>query len=359
MRRAGPKSRARASLRAALLGAAAAGMACTTPGLVPVEDGRLLMGTVLDVSLLVPAERVLESRELLREIFDEVAALESLASRFDPDGALVRLNARAGEGAEPVDPRLEAMLRQAVRARERTSGAFDVTVGPLVLLWIDAAERDRAPSTDEIQAALARVGGPIVFEPEGRAALARPGMSVDLGGLAKGVALDRAVELLRADRVPRALLSFGRSSLWAGGQNWRLAIQSDDGDWLGMVELRDQALSMSSSLSQSSWIEGVRYGHVVDPRSGMALRERRLALVVADSATDAEVLSTALLVLDEDEGREVVAGYGAEAWVRSASGTSWHTPGWPRASGFRPLEAPPPRTGAATGASRADLRPGA
>ncbi len=302
------------------------------------------MGTVLDVSLRVSPGGEAPAREALDQLFREVAALSRVASRFDPESGVSRLNDAAGQGPAAVDPALYEMLLQAESARRATRGAFDVTVGPVVALWTEAAGRDRAPSRDELAQVLTRVGRPIGLE-QGRASLALPGMSVDLGGIAKGFALDRVRARLAEEGLARCLLSFGRSSVWAGGQTWRLLIESDDGTPVGLVELRDQALSLSSSLAQSSVIEGVAYGHVVDPRSGQALQSRRIAVVVGRRATEAEVLSTALLVLDEAAGRAVLEEQRAEAWVREEDGNEWQTSGWQAATGFRASRAGAPPAG--------------
>jgi thiamine biosynthesis lipoprotein len=283
------------------------------------------MGTVLDVSLLVEPGREAAARDALRTAFDTAQSLSALADRFDPESDVSRLNAAASEGPVEIGRLLYEMLARAEAARVETRGSFDVTVGPLVELWTQAARRGRTPSQAEVVAARALVGHPVRLGTPGRAGLDSAGMSIDLGGLAKGFAIDQiAAELARAG-ITRSLLSFGQSSIWAGGQPWRLAVQRDDGGFEGVVELSDEALSMSSSLSQSSLIDGISYGHVIDPRS---------AVVVASSATLAEVLSTALLVLDEKEGRRVVSEQGAEAWVRGEDGVAWRTEGWPARTGF-------------------------
>lgn len=326
--------------RVVALASAVAGLAACAGAsgrLVPVEDGRLVMGTVLDLSLLVPPGREDDAREALGAAFETAEALERLTSRHDPASQLSALNAAAGRGGIEIDPRLYELLRLSEAARTRTHGAFDVTVGPLVALWTEAARRDRTPAPDELRRARARVGRPLWLAPPFEAALTVEGMSLDLGGVAKGFAIDRIAAELAGRGLPLSLLSFGRSSVWAGGRSWRLRIESDQGEALAVVELADQALSMSSSLSQSTVIEGVEYGHVVDPRSGRALCERRSAVVVADRAVDAEVLSTALLVLDEREGRAVLREAGAEAWVRRADGIGWQSAGWRRATRFQAI----------------------
>ncbi len=162
-------------------------------------------------------------------------------------------------------------------------------------------------------------------------------MSIDLGGIAKGFALDAVAADLRAAGFARGLLSFGQSSVWALGapadaRGWRLAVRDDEGDVIGVIELCDRALSASSSFGRSSEIGGRRYGHVVDPRTGLAITEARRAIIVSRDATLAEALSTALLVLSEEEARDVVEGENAEARVFRGDGSSWETSGWQKAT---------------------------
>jgi thiamine biosynthesis lipoprotein len=227
-----------------------------------------------------------------------------------------------------------------------TRGSFDVTVGPLVALWTRAGERDALPSAAELARARERVGSDrIEVRADGRVALAA-GSSVNLGGVAKGFALDRVRPLLRDHGVEAALLNFGQSSTWAvgappDGPGWRLLARAPDGGFAGVLTLRDRALSVSGSLGQWTEIEGRRYGHVLDPRSGRPLVRRREALVVAPSATLAEALSKALLVLGEAEGVALVAAQpDCEGLLLDANGGRFATPGWERATRFEWLAGP-------------------
>ena len=313
---------------------------------VPVEDGRLVMGTVLDLALLVRPGEEGRAREALALAFDSVSSLERVASRYVEESDVRRLNARAGRGDVEIDARVHALLVRAEEARRLTRSAFDVTVGPLVALWTRAVERAVVPDEAEIAAAVGLVGRPVAlgsFHSLGggdRARLDEVGMSIDLGGIAKGFALDAVAADLRAAGFGRGLLSFGQSSVWALGApadapRWRLAVQDDEGGVLGVIELSDRALSVSSSFGRSSEIAGRRYGHVVDPRTGLAISEARRAIVMARDATLAETLSTALLILSEKEGREVVDAQDAEALVLREDGSSWETSGWAEISRFQ------------------------
>jgi thiamine biosynthesis lipoprotein len=197
-----------------------------------------------------------------------------------------------------------------------------------VALWTEAAARDALPEPAALSAARARVGAgrlEVSAGPDGARAALAPGSAVDLGGIAKGYALDRVRAKLAAG-VDAALLSFGQSSAWAIGRppdtdGWRLLARGADGGFAGILTLRDRALSVSGSLGQWSEIAGRRYGHVIDPRTGEPLTERREAIVVTRDATLAEALSKALLVLGPRDGIALVEDWpDAEALLLDADG---------------------------------------
>jgi thiamine biosynthesis lipoprotein len=328
-------------LRAALLaGLSALACAATPPApLVEVSDGRYAMGTVLEITLLAPGRE----QSTLDALFDLAERLDAVMSRHDPQSDLSKLNRAAGQGLIPVDPELARILEASVGYSHLTGGSFDVTVGPLVALWTRAGETDTPPSAAEMDRARALVGADQIRVDGDRAALAHAGVSVDLGGLAKGWALDRMLPLLRARGIENALLDFGQSSLWAlgtppGAAGWRLLARGPGEGELGVLTLSDQALSVSGSLGQWTRIGGRRYGHVLDPRSGQPLERRRQALVVAPDAALAEALSKALLILGEARGIALVAAQpGCHGMLVDADGGSWETPGWREAVRFEPL----------------------
>ncbi len=308
-----------------------------------VSDGRYAMGTVLEIT--VAAADPASARAAIERAFAEAARLEPLLSNWDPEGALARFDAAAGRGPQRVDPELARVLAASLALTRRTQGAFDVTVGPLVRLWRTAAERGRLPSRAERARARARVGaeGLRVDVEAGTAELVHAGASVELGGIAKGWALDRMAGILRAAGIGAALLSFGQSSLWAIGAppaepGWRLLVRDPDGGYAGTMTLRDRAVSVSGSLGQSVEIGGRRYGHVLDPRSGEPLVRAAQAVVLAPDATSAEAFSKALLVLEPAEGMRLLeAEPGCEALLLLGGGLRRETSGWQAASGFAPL----------------------
>jgi len=328
------------ALAAALAGCAMAPAEATTPAVV--SDGRYAMGTVLEVTVVAADEAA--GRAAIAEAFAVASALEALLSNWDPDSALMRLNAAAGRGPQRVDPELARVLAASRALSRRTRGAFDVTVGPLVQLWRAAGERGRLPTEAERTRARAAVGADgVVADPEaGTAEIARAGASVELGGIAKGWALDRMAERLRAAGVAGALLSFGQSSLWAIGApprepGWRLLVRDPAGGFAGVATLRDRAVSVSDSVGQWTEIGGRRYGHVIDPRSGEPLARTAQAVVLAPDAATAEAFSKALLVLPPAEGVALLeAEPGCEALLLEGDGRRYETGGWQEASGLAP-----------------------
>ena len=335
-------------MKGALLVALAA-LACAAPPssspLVELSDGRPAMGTILEITLFAPATP--SARETLDELFALALRLDASLTLYDPHSELSRLNRSAGHGAIQVDSELANLLVASLGYSRLTRGAFDVTVGPLVALWTHAGQTGVLPSAGELARARSLVGASQIQVEGSEVALAHEGVSVDLGGIAKGWALDRMLPRLRERGIERALLDFGQSSVWAlgappGAAGWRLLARGPDEGALAVLTLADQALSISGSLGQ--WIEigGRRYGHVLDPRSGQALERRRQALVVAPNATLAEALSKGLLILGEVEGIALVAAQpGCEGMLVDADGGSWETKGWRAAVKFEALAASP------------------
>jgi thiamine biosynthesis lipoprotein len=310
-----------------------------------MSDGRYAMGTVLEIAIEgldpQPAARALDA------LYDEALRLDRLFSIYDPESEISRLNRTAGHGKQRVDPEVVEILKLSIAYSELTRGAFDVTIGPLVDLWMEAANRNAPPTASELADARRRVGADRFSALSGDGvSLAEAGVKLDLGGIAKGYALDRMLPLLERHGIEGALLNFGQSSTWAvgapaGSPGWRLLVRGPEGRFAGLITLRDQALSVSGS--QGQWVEigDRRYGHIIDPRSGEPLIRVRQAVVVSRRAALAEALSLALLVLDAEVGLALVAAEpDCEGLLIEGGGALRSTPGWEAAVQFEPLPEP-------------------
>ena len=311
--------------------------------LVTLRDGRPLMGTLLQLTFVAADEA--RAREAADASFALVAELEAVLTTYDPQSATSRMNANAGNGPFAAPPALARILADSQQLSRATRGVFDPTVGPLIELWTKAGRSGRLPSTAEIATARRRAGiERITIDGEGRVSLAA-GMALNFGGVGKGWALDRVGELLEGRGIERALLDFGGSSWLALGAPadapaWRVLLRDGRGGYAGAASLRDTSVSFSESFGDSSEIEGRRYGHVIDPRTGWPIQEPLAAVALARDGATAEALTKALLVLGPEEGLEVLAGMpDAEGLVIDAAGTLHESPGFRLETDFEALAA--------------------
>jgi thiamine biosynthesis lipoprotein len=300
------------------------------------------MGTVLEATLC--AAEGASNQQVLDSLFTTAAYLDALLTTFSPHSALSRLNAEAGQKPTLVPGEVTDILSLSLRYGQLTDGTFDVTVGPLMALWRQAAATQQHPTPAALRQAHTRVGSEkVLLSPDGTVFLTQPGMALDLGGIGKGYALDQLVFILERQNIHNALLDFGQSSIWALGAppdavGWRLVVQQPNGDFAGIVTLRDQALSISGSMGQVFVVGGQRYGHIIDPRTGEPLQRDLLACVIAPAAAQAEALSKALLILGEEKGIALLQRFpGVEGLLIDAQGRRWATTGWAHATAFVPL----------------------
>ena len=246
--------------------------------------------------------------------FAEIAAIDASMSDFKPESELSRLN-QSGEGV--VSDRLFEVLSIALRIAEATDGAFDPMLGAAVGVWREG----RIPSEEERKEILSKVGWRhLRLDPaKRRARIDKPGVRLDLGGIAKGYAADRALAALARKGVISALVAVaGDISLGdppPGAEAWRVSI---GGEGSGILLLRNRGVSTSGDAERFLEIGGVRYSHVLDPRTGVGLPGGAQATVVAPNATLADALATAACVLGPEAGIEVAASVpGVEARVQS------------------------------------------
>jgi thiamine biosynthesis lipoprotein len=304
------------------------------------------MGTVLEVTLCDQPPAA--SPQIVDSLFATATQLDAIFSTFSPDSAVSRLNAHTGHGALPAPPDLVALLQLSIHYWRLTQGAFDITIGPLITAWSEAGKSQVLPSHTILKKARAKIGSDkIALSRSDQVTLERTGMAIDLGGIAKGYTLDRLAHTLKDQGITNALLDFGQSSIWALGSppdapSWRLLIQRPNGESVGIIAVRNQALSISASFGQRFTIQGHQYGHIIDPRTGEPLTRDLLACVIAPDATQAEALSKALLILGEKEGMALLERLpGVAGLLSGADHQLWTTTTWKQATQFVPSSQDP------------------
>jgi len=279
------------------------------------------MGVPVRIVLYTPHDAI--ARAGARAAFARIAALEDKMSDFRPHSEVRRLGAQAG-GCVNVSEDLYAVLARAKELARLSGGAFDPTVGPLVELWREARHAGRAPPARALDSARALVGWRMLRLGDGgeQACLARPGMRLDLGGIAKGYILQEALRALADRGVASALIEAGGDIVVGaappGASGWRIAVPDADPALAARARgLTHAAIATSGPTEQFVEIDGVRHSHVVDPRTGLALTRNVTATVIASDGATADALATTLTVLSREEGKRLLEHFpGALAGVR-------------------------------------------
>ena len=237
-----------------------------------------------------------------RLALDEAHRVESRLSVFQSASEVSRVNDRAALSPVVVDDELFALLVRCRELTDATGGAFDITATPLSVCWGFLNRAGRLPESEALDAARARVGmHRIALEPTARTvAFSVPGMALNFGSIGKGFAVQQIGRRLRAQGIRDALVSAGGSSALALGQRdagWEVDLRPRAFEGPPVrLHLRDCAMATSGAGEQFVEIDGTRYGHVIDPRSGRPASGTLSATVVANDAATADALATAFLV---------------------------------------------------------------
>ncbi|MCI0639090.1 MAG: FAD:protein FMN transferase [Gemmataceae bacterium] len=271
------------------------------------------MGTLFKIILYAPTEAA--AKKAAQAAFARIAELDRIMSDYKSDSELMQLCKKAGGAAVPVSVDLFAVLRVSEEISNLSEGAFDVSIGPVVRLWRKARRTGELPSKEEIQTALDLVDyKKIELDPKGRTVrLLLVGMLLDLGGIAKGYAADAALEVLRQNGVTRALVAAGGdiavSDAPPDAKGWRIGIAPLRDPAVPPshnILLKNAAVSTSGDTHQFVEIDGKRYSHVVDPKTGLGLLGRRSVSVIAPKGVRADALDTAACVLGPEKGMRML-----------------------------------------------------
>jgi len=277
-----------------------------------------------------------EAPALAESVFAVFREVDARMSEWKPTSPLSAVNAAAGGEPVPVPADLREVLRRGMEVGALTGGAFDITWAALWGLWDFQAAEPRVPDSSLVARGVARVdyrkvridaAAGTVFLPEA-------GMKLGLGGIAKGYALDRAAAVLGRRGVSSFLLMAG-GQVYAGGTKngmpWRVGIRDPRGapdDYFAMLAVTDASVSTSGDYESFFLAEGVRYHHILDPRTGMPSRTLRSATVISHDATLADALSTAIMVMGGERGIALADSLsGVEAVVVDEVGSFRVTPG--------------------------------
>ena len=290
-----------------------------------------IMGTRVAVELW--ADDAALAARAMQAVIDEMQRTDRLMSTYKPESQLSQVNAHAHERPVRVDADILDVVERGLEMSRLSAGAFDITYASVGYLYdyrahqrpSEAQIAEALPGVDWRQVQVDRAAGTIRF--------LRPGVRIDLGGIAKGYAVDRSVERLRALGIRHAMVNAGGDTRLLGdrrGKPWVVGIRDprNEGRMVTRLPLADEAISTSGDYERYFEEDGVRYHHILEPGTGRPAREVRSATVLGADATLTDALSTAVFVLGVARGMELVARLeGVEAVIVDAEGRIFYSDG--------------------------------
>ncbi len=242
--------------------------------------------------------------------FDEMRRLDRMLSNYRPNSEWSKVNQNAAKGPVNVSRELYDLIIACLNYSRRSDGAFDITVGPLLKVWGFYGSKNRLPEQREVAAALVKVGYKnLILDDTAQTVLfAAPGVEMDPGGIGKGYAVDRMVQVLKQDGIRIALVSAAGSSIFGLGappsepRGWHIEIRDpkDKQKTVAEVYLRNQSLSTSGNYEKFFEADGQTYSHIMDPRKGYPAQGMLEVSVIADRTIDSEAWTKPFFV----NGRE-------------------------------------------------------
>ena len=269
------------------------------------RDNRLLMGTFWQVTS--------PNKQASWIVFSEASRIEQLLSKYIPASEISRLN-RLGKLKVSADTFY--IIKKSQEFWFKSSGAFDITVAPLVDLWGFTDQKFQVPGDDKIQAVLELVGSDkiILHEKDNVVEFKIPGMKIDLGAIAKGFALDCAVKKLKENKIDSCLINAGGQVYALGdnfGQTWKIAIRgARKSEIVRTLELKNKSASTSGDYEQYFLIGSKRYCHILNPKTGYPAESGIFSVtVIADTGLEADALSTSAFVLGKEKTKELAVKF--------------------------------------------------
>lgn len=279
----------------------------------------LLMGTLVEISIADEDKDATEIDLAIDKAFKEIKRIEDLLSPYNKDSEISRINRLGEREAITVSDETFSLIKRSIEFSRISEGAFDITVAPLLELWgfsIDpSAGSPVIPSEEEVKTKLSLVGWDrIITHDRSRSiAFSRAGMKIDLAAIAKGYAVDRAIEALRGEGITRAIVDAGGDIYCLGAKSetepWVIGIKDPrrPNEILNTLDIIDRAIVTSGDYERYFIVEGKRYSHIIDPRTGYPVQNKVMSVtILAPGCLEADALATAVFVMGEEKGAEFI-----------------------------------------------------
>lgn len=276
------------------------------------KETRLLMGTIVEVTM--EGERD-ESAKICQRLFQRLEKIEARFSLYNPQSEINEVNSKAGRDVVRVSDEFFNLLEKSLVWSELTSGAFDISVAPLVKLWGFKEHKPAVPGEEEIKRALENCGYTYIrLSPKNQeVSFLKPGLEIDMGGVAKGYIVGEGIRFLRKEGVRAALLNAGGDLYGLGSplgqEGWSIGLQHPrkKGKIFTKLVICDKAVATSGDYENFFLYEGKYLSHIIDPKTGRpSLSGVISATVISADSAEADALATALVVMGKDKGLDLV-----------------------------------------------------
>ena len=281
-----------------------------------------MMGTIVEISV-AGGERGVAERAL-EAAFKEISRIEDKFSAFKETSVVGRIN-RLEKGASLIiDDEAAYLISEAIRYNKLTDGAFDITIKPLLDLWGFSRLKERVPSEAEIKDALQYVGTDhiILDMADKRIGFDKPGIRIDLSGIAKGYATDRAIKALEENGIKNAIVNSGGDAYCLGRRSparpWSVGVQNPrlKNQLIGRLDVSGRAVVTSGDYEKFFKAGDKRLCHIIDPKTGMPCGDRPSSVtIIASSATEADALATAFMVLGPGKAAPIMSKNFNVDWI--------------------------------------------
>jgi thiamine biosynthesis lipoprotein len=276
-----------------------------------VSRDTTVMETFLTVSIYDPDISTERANALIDSIFADMGRIESSMTDYSDSSEVGVVNSHGGKDSVTVSNETVSVLKESVVWSERSGGAFDVTVGPIVKAWDFLASEPEIPSRSKLRVLRQLVGWKKLSISAQKVFLHEKGMRIDLGGIAKGYAVDRAIEILKRNGVKHTIVDLGGNlSVWWEGTH---ALDSSvaeilvrhprkDGKFFGAFKAGTCGISTSGDYQRFFLKDGIRYHHIINPATGYPAKDVVSVTIIGRNAMQADVLSTLVFVLGREKG---------------------------------------------------------
>lgn len=293
-----------------------------------VKRGQMHMGTLVFLTAVAPDEQL--AHAAIEQGFTEIHRLEQILSTWIPDSELSRINAAAGQRAVKAGPETLELLKHSLEMARLTEGGFNVAIGPAVEAW-NVSREGRIPTREELDAtrSLMDLSAIHLDQEAGTVYLSRAGMRVDIGGIGKGYAADFAARVMQDAGASAGVVAISGDiktfGLLPDGQRFVFGIQhprKENGITIGQLELEDEAVSTAGDYQRYFEKDGIRYHHILDPKTLQPARLSQSVTVVASTGVLADGLDTGIFVMGPERGLALIERLpGVEGVIVGAGGT--------------------------------------